>query len=141
MTTATTWIRGHAQTAPSVPAWLPRLQTAPYQRARRSLIWLPLILLTPRSPRRPQPRPLRRGLRNDLVVDTRYAPGPESRVEFFDLRTRAEDDGSVVVGRADTGDFVALPEVGATIIRDLSGGARVGEVERNLSAGGLKIDV
>jgi putative peptide zinc metalloprotease protein len=75
------------------------------------------------------------------VAETRLAPGPDSRVEFFELRTRADDDGSVVVGRADTGDFVALPEVGATIIRDLSRGARVSEVEQNLLEGGLKIDV
>jgi hypothetical protein len=46
-----------------------------------------------------------------------------------------------VVGRADTGDFVSLPGLGATIIHELSGGARVGEVERSLSARGVAIDV
>lgn len=67
--------------------------------------------------------------------------GPDSRVEFFALRTRAEDDGSVVVGRADTGDFVALPALGALIIRELDSGTRIAEVEEHLSARGTEIDV
>lgn len=67
--------------------------------------------------------------------------GPDSRVEFFALRTRAEDDGSIVVGRADTGDFVSLPELGAVIIHELDSGARIAEVEQNLSARGAEIDV
>jgi putative peptide zinc metalloprotease protein len=72
--------------------------------------------------------------------DTREL-GPDSRVEFFVLRTRAEDDGSVVVGRADTGDFVSLPTLGALIIRELDSGARIAEVEEHLSAQGAEIDV
>jgi putative peptide zinc metalloprotease protein len=67
--------------------------------------------------------------------------GPNSRVEFFDLRTRAEDDSSVVVGRADTGVFVSLPELGAVIIHELNRGAQIGEVEQDLSAQGAEIDV
>jgi putative peptide zinc metalloprotease protein len=75
------------------------------------------------------------------VVTTSHEPGLDSRVEFFDLRTRPEDDGSVVVGRADIGDFVALPELGATIIRELSGGARIGDVEQALLKQGVEMDV
>lgn len=67
--------------------------------------------------------------------------GPDSRVEFFVLRTRAEADGTVVVGRADTGDFVALPALGALIIRELDSGAHIAEVEEHLSAQGTEIDV
>jgi putative peptide zinc metalloprotease protein len=68
-------------------------------------------------------------------------PGPDSQVEFFDLRTRAEGDGNVVVGRADTGDFVSLPDLGAVIIHELERGAQVAEVEQNLLAQGIEIDV
>src|SRR5262245_43986249 len=65
----------------------------------------------------------------------------DSRVEFFDLRMRAEDDGSVVVGRADTGDFVLMPELGARIMLELTGGSRLAEVEGKFSAKGVEIDV
>lgn len=65
----------------------------------------------------------------------------DSRVEFFDLRMRAEDDGSVVVGRADTGDFVLMPELGARIMLELTGGSRLAEVEEKLSAKGVELDV
>lgn len=65
----------------------------------------------------------------------------DSQITFFELRTRTEEDGNVVVGRADTGVFVLLPEVGARIIRELDDGTRLGEAEESLSASGLAVDV
>jgi len=68
-------------------------------------------------------------------------PGPDSQVTFFELSTRAEEDGNVVVGRADTGDFVLFPEVGARIIQELNRGACLGDVAESLSRNGPAVDV
>jgi hypothetical protein len=74
------------------------------------------------------------------MVSACREPGLDSRVTFFELSTRAEEDG-IVVGRADTGDFVLLPEVGARIIDELNRGTCLGEVAEVLSASGPAVDV
>ncbi len=66
--------------------------------------------------------------------------GPDSYVEFFDLSVR--DDGEdVIVGRVDTGDFVALPAVGADVISQLQEGRSVSEVERWFAQHDVELDV
>jgi hypothetical protein len=63
-----------------------------------------------------------------------------SIVEFFPLLSRIDDD-EVIVGRADTGDFVALPVVGWRIIQALSEGRPVTHVEKDMADDGIQVDV
>ena len=67
--------------------------------------------------------------------------GRQSTVEFFSLRIRKETDGTTVIGRADTGDFIAVPDLGSTIISELTSGMQVGQVEESLLAQGVRISV
>lgn len=75
------------------------------------------------------------------MVSACREPGHDSQITFFELSTRVEEDGNVVVGRADTGVFVLLPEVGARIIQELNRGTCLGKVEESLSASGPAVDV
>ncbi|MFD5615122.1 PqqD family protein [Kitasatospora sp. NPDC127060] len=57
-----------------------------------------------------------------------------SVVTLHRLASRADRDDTVVVGRIDTGSFVAIPDVGARIISLLAGGATVGAVAAQVSS-------
>jgi putative peptide zinc metalloprotease protein len=66
---------------------------------------------------------------------------PESRLVLHDLSLHRED-GEVLVGRPDTGVFVALPELGAEIIALLGDGMPVGAIGDRLAAEyGAEVDL
>lgn len=65
---------------------------------------------------------------------------PETCVEFFELVKR-EDGDEVVVGRPDTGDFVALPRVGWEVIDALRGGRTIEALSREFDEAGVALDV
>ena len=56
----------------------------------------------------------------------------DGTVEFFDLAAR-QDGEEVIVGRTDTGDFVALPALGWHIIESLRDGATMGTLQRDIT--------
>jgi hypothetical protein len=63
---------------------------------------------------------------DDLHLDT------ASRVELHLLQQRRDGD-EYIVGRVDTGDFIALPEIGAQAITLLAGGMTVGAASHELN--------
>lgn len=64
-----------------------------------------------------------------------------SRLTLHPLRFR-RDRAGWCVGRVETGDFVAVPDIGARAIRELAAGHTVGQVQRGLSEnGGPQVDV
>ena len=63
---------------------------------------------------------------HDLHLDT------ASRVELHHLQQRRDGD-EYIVGRVDTGDFIAVPEIGAQAITLLAGGMTVGAASHELS--------
>lgn len=65
---------------------------------------------------------------------------PASRVKLYALAMRSESD-ELVVGRVDTGLFVAMPPVAAEVIRLLERGASPLQVESELAQSGQHIDV
>lgn len=66
----------------------------------------------------------------------------DSRTEFFDLAMRAEGEDELIVGRIDTGDFIALPTVGAAIIRHLQAERSIAQTEQAvLEQEGEQVDV
>ncbi len=58
-----------------------------------------------------------------------------SRVSMHELAIRAEDD-DWIVGRTSTGEFVALPELGVTVIGLLSPDRALGDVQEELALAG-----
>ena len=66
--------------------------------------------------------------------------GPNSLIAFFDLSMRPDGE-DVIVGRVETGDFVALPAVGADVITQLRDGRSVIEVERRFAEQDVELDV
>lgn len=64
----------------------------------------------------------------------------DGTVEFFDLAAR-QDGEEVIVGRTDTGDFVALPALGWHIIESLRDGATMGTLQREMDEAGVAADV
>jgi putative peptide zinc metalloprotease protein len=66
---------------------------------------------------------------------------PDSRVVMHDLTFRHED-GEVLVGRPETGVFVAIPEIGAEILTMLGNGMPIGMVGDQLKlAHGADVDL
>jgi putative peptide zinc metalloprotease protein len=63
---------------------------------------------------------------HELHLDT------ASRVELHHLQQRRDGD-EYIVGRVDTGDFIAVPEIGAQAITLLAGGMTVGAASHELS--------
>jgi putative peptide zinc metalloprotease protein len=56
---------------------------------------------------------------------------PETRVTLYPLTMRLEDE-EYIVGRAETGEFVALPEVGGRIVELFRRGCPLGEAQAQL---------
>jgi len=57
-----------------------------------------------------------------------------SLVEFYPLHIGEPENGQLVVGRADTGEFIALPAEGVALVRWFQDGLPAGEVKRRFAA-------
>ena len=65
----------------------------------------------------------------------------QTQVTLYPLMIQAEDNG-YIVGRIETGEFVALPEVGVQVINFFQRGCSVEEVRRRLQAEyGVEVDI
>jgi putative peptide zinc metalloprotease protein len=65
----------------------------------------------------------------------------QTHLTLYPLMIRAEDD-EYIVGRIETGEFVALPEVGVQVIELFQRGRSAGEVQRQLQAEyGAEVDI
>jgi hypothetical protein len=65
----------------------------------------------------------------------------ESHIAFHPLAIRQED-GQWIVGRIDTGEFAALPDIGVEIVRALMDGLSLAEASDRLAAAhGIDVDV
>jgi putative peptide zinc metalloprotease protein len=66
---------------------------------------------------------------------------PETRLTLHDLAVRPDGD-EVIVGRAEVGDFVALPAIGGEILDLVGKGSSIAEVHAHLlEAKGVDVDV
>jgi hypothetical protein len=59
---------------------------------------------------------------------------PEDTVRFTDLSVTEDQQGSFVVGSADSGEFVSIPEPGVFLIRQLQDGRSISEVTSSFRA-------
>lgn len=72
---------------------------------------------------------------------SQQALAPDSRVQFHELVSRWED-GEFILGRIDTGDFIALPPLGQQAYELLRQGCSIGEAEQAiLDRQGVELDV
>src|SRR4051812_32296324 len=75
-------------------------------------------------------------------ADEQLPVSPATRLKLHPLRRRADGADSVVIGRVETGDFVAVPPIAVKVIELLGRGLSVADVQARMrTETGSDVDV